>query len=84
MDGVPHYQTQGDANDTPDPDLAHPAAVIGEVTATLPLLGRLYHAVATFWGRMVLIVVPVMLLAFRELSELFKSARGMREQSQAA
>ena len=57
---------------------------MGEVTTTLPMLGRLYHAIATFWGRMVLIVFPVVLLAARELGEFFKSAREMREQTQAS
>jgi signal peptidase len=82
--GLVHYQTKGDANPVPDPNLAQPASVVGEVIATVPHVGRLYHVVSTFEGKMVLVVFPVVLLAFREVASLLKSAREAKEQRPAA
>lgn len=39
--GKPEFMTQGDANDTPDPDWRPAAAIRGEVWYAIPHLGRL-------------------------------------------
>lgn len=39
--GELHFQTKGDANDTPDADLAPAAGVVGEVRASVPYAGRI-------------------------------------------
>lgn len=84
VDGVVDYQTKGDANPAPDPNLALPGAIVGKVIATIPYVGRLYHFVATLFGKMVLVVLPMMVLVGRELSDVFHEAKVERERKESS
>jgi signal peptidase len=68
--GVRHYQTQGDANETPDADLVPAANVIGSVVLHLPAVGRYYNFASTPTGRAALVVVPAVLILFGEIRSL--------------
>jgi signal peptidase I len=69
IDGAPFYQTQGDANRTPDPNLTPAGAVVGKVTMTLPFIGRVLDFASTLTGRLLLIVFPVLVLTGRQLGQ---------------
>ena len=65
-----YFQTQGDANKTPDANLVNTGAVYGKVTFTLPKLGYLIHFATTPLGKAVLIIVPMMLLMAKEIRSM--------------
>lgn len=56
--GKLHFQTQGDANDTPDVDLAPAAGVVGRATLDVPYAGRTLSALSHPQTRMIVLGVP--------------------------
>ena len=67
IEGNLYFQTQGDANATPDPDLISAEAVFGKVALTLPKMGFLLHFAATTRGKILLIALPLFVLMVREV-----------------
>ncbi len=67
VDGKLHFRTKGDANATPDPNLAPAANVLGRVDARVPSLGRALVFATERTGRMLLVVVPALVLIAREI-----------------
>jgi signal peptidase len=60
------FQTQGDANELPDPDLTPAAAVEGKVRWTVPRVGPVLVGAVSRWGTLLLLGVPALLLLVRE------------------
>ena len=75
IQGMTYYQTQGDANSTPDPDLTAAQSVYGKTVITLPKVGYLLHFATTSWGKLLLVAVPLLILMSKELSSLVRDIR---------
>ncbi len=73
VDGKLHFRTKGDANATPDPNLAPAANMLGRVDARVPGLGRALLFATQRTGRMLLVVVPALFLIAREVLWLLQS-----------
>jgi signal peptidase len=78
IEGLRHFQTKGDANDVPDPNLVPAANVIGRAVLHVPYLGRLYVFAAGSLTRVVLVVVPALVLIAGEVRWLLRSRRRAR------
>ena len=78
IQGMTYYQTQGDANSTPDPDLTAAQSVYGKQVMTLPKVGYLLHFATTPWGKLLLVAVPLLILMSKELSSLVRYFRRPR------
>lgn len=63
-DGSPVYQTQGDANDDPDPTWVRPVQVIGTAWYAVPYLGRLNNLLTQERREQLLRGVAVLLLTY--------------------
>ncbi len=75
IEGNLYFQTQGDANATPDPDLTSAEAVFGKVALTLPKMGFLLHFAATPRGKMLMIALPLLVLMVREVRGYFSNTK---------
>ena len=75
IEGIVYYQTQGDANATPDPNLVPSANVLGTVVGRVPNLGVFYAFATSVLGRLVLVVVPALVIGWGELRELIRWRR---------
>jgi signal peptidase len=74
--GQLHFQTQGDANDTPDVDLAPAAGVVGRATLDVPYVGRTLSALTHPQTRMIVLGVPaawMIVVHARTLQTLLRS-----------
>ena len=67
IDGTTYFQTKGDFNRTPDPNLTPSEAVHGKVVLVVPKFGLLLSFSATPLGKLLLIGVPLTLLMGKEL-----------------
>lgn len=74
IDGDTYYQTKGDDNDTPDPNLAAAESVVGTVSVRLPGVGRLMVVGTTKEGRLLLLGIPALGLMVRQGRELLRQA----------
>lgn len=70
IDGTTFFQTKGDFNNTPDPNLTPTGAVYGRVVVTLPKLGRLLFFSATALGKLLVIGTPLLILMASEFKGL--------------
>jgi len=62
------FETQGDANEGPDPGLVVPAAnLVGAVTLTIPYIGYVIQFAGTRTGFVMLVLLPFGLLAITEI-----------------
>ncbi|MBI4317936.1 MAG: signal peptidase I [Chloroflexi bacterium] len=70
-----YFQTKGDANETPDPDLAYSGAVFGKVGAVFPLVGYVLFFLAAAPGKVTMVLFPVFMavaLECRDLAGIWK------------
>jgi len=75
IDGHLYFQTKGDANDTPDLDLADSDAVVGTVRMHVPNVGRFLLYSANPRVRVLLIGLPAFVLMLQQLAAL-RGGRG--------
>ena len=61
------YKTQGDANTTPDSQLVSQEKILGKVFHHLPYLGKLTIFLKTFYGFLLLIVLPAFIFIVFEI-----------------
>ena len=61
-EGAVWVETQGDANPAPDPSLTPATAVIGRVTAAIPLMGYLIAFMSTLSGVVFVVALGLLLL----------------------
>ena len=73
IDGSTYFRTQGDANSSPDANLAPAGSVSGKVRLILPKAGYLVYFASTYWGRLFLIGFPLIILMTQELRALLRS-----------
>lgn len=66
-----YFQTKGDANETPDPNLAPAAATLGRVLAVVPGYGSLLGYASSPLGRLVLLAPPAALILTQEIRRLW-------------
>ena len=67
------FVTKGDANDDPDAEPIYRGDFVGVVTFSIPLIGYVVAFGNTQMGYLALVLVPVMLLIFNELWELYRA-----------
>lgn len=70
VQGVLHFQTQGDANASPDVDLTPADAVLGRAVLDLPHAGRALGALSHPHTRFVVLGLPAAWMAFSQLRVL--------------
>lgn len=82
VDGKTMYQTQGDANKTPDIKLIAEEQIVGKSIFTLPKVGKLFAYAKTKQGFALLVLIPALLVILIEstnlIKELFKINRARR------
>lgn len=64
------FETQGDANDSPDQALVDASQVRGTVWFTIPLVGHVVAFASTDAGLIVLVIVPALLFVANEVYSL--------------
>ena len=82
--GVPHVRTKGDANTDSDADLTPLINVRGEATLTLPKIGYLLDFLAHSKAAIAFFVVPLVILALREMFDVTPSNAGRDQVSETA
>ena len=70
IQGRTYYQTKGDVNSSPDPDLTIAETVAGKVVSTLPKAGYLLGFATTLLGRALIFGFPLLILLAKEVSTL--------------
>jgi len=66
------YQTQGDANEDPDPQPVSPAMIQGAYLFKIPYLGFINSFVANRKGWFVIIIIPTVLLVLFIVKDILK------------
>lgn len=80
-----HFQTQGDANSSPDVDLAPAGGVVGRYDGRIPYGGRALLLLSRPEAKIVLVAVPALLILMGELRTLVAAAMSRRgERTEAA
>ena len=74
--GEIYFQTKGDANATPNPNLVSKESVYGKLGLTLPKAGRFLYFSGTSNGKMIIFGIPALIITIRELQKLFKKPEG--------
>jgi len=67
------FVTKGDANENPDAEPVYRGDFVGVVTFSIPLIGYVVAFGNTQMGYVAMVLVPVMLLIFNELWELYRA-----------
>jgi signal peptidase I len=70
VEGRLYFQTKGDANETPDPNLAPALATLGRLVASVPGYGFLLAYASTPAGRLALLAPPAALILIQETRRL--------------
>jgi signal peptidase I len=65
--GGRYFQTRGDANLTPDPELVSGSQPVSRLMLTIPYAGIILSALRTIPGQLALVALPALLLATRAL-----------------
>jgi signal peptidase I len=69
------YITQGDANETPDPDPVSLDQILGELFISIPLIGYLVHFAKQPTGFIILVIVPSVIIAASEINIIKEEAK---------
>ena len=79
-----HFQTKGDANETPDGAPVHFKNLIGKPVFTIPLLGYVAHFIQTPPGMYIAIAIGAVLLILVFLPDLLKKNDGKSKEAKEA
>ncbi len=71
-DGSIAFRTKGDNNDSADPALVTEEYLIGKVLFKVPQLGRLQYILLGKGGWVFLIIIPALIIIFRDLIKLLR------------
>jgi signal peptidase len=82
VQGELHFQTKGDANSTPDPNLAPGDGVYGKVGLRIPALGEELYWATTPKGKLFLLAFPVLTILIEQIVVLAREGH-RREPSEA-
>jgi signal peptidase len=74
-DGTRVFMTKGDANPSPDPYHLNLGGKGWKVAYAIPFLGYLTVYSASWWGRLLLVTLPALLLCLLLLRDLWKPAK---------
>ncbi len=69
------FVTKGDANNTTDVNPVAASRVVGRVVLVIPWLGYLSDFVRSFWGWLVMIVLPATIIVVWELFEIAQATK---------
>ena len=75
VDGKLFFRTKGDANASPDPNLAPATGLRGRVVAVLPKVGRLLVLLSTPMGKILGLSIPAAAIAAGELRDVRRRRR---------
>lgn len=67
------FVTKGDANENRDSEPVYRNDFVGKVTMSVPLMGYVVAFGNTRFGYLVMVLIPVMLLIFNEVWELYRA-----------
>jgi len=70
-----YFQTKGDANATPDPNLTYGGAVCGKVSLTFLKGGYFLRFIMMAWGKAIIIGVPLLMLMVQEVYSLLSDEK---------
>jgi signal peptidase len=70
----PHFETKGDANDSPDTYAVAAENVVGRVHFHLPMIGHVIAFAGSRLGMLLMVVLPASLLVITELRDLITGA----------
>ena len=73
-----HFQTQGDANPTPDANLAPAGGVVGRYVMGVPSLGRALLFLGRPHGQLLVVGLPALMILINELRYLFAPGGALR------
>ncbi len=79
IEGKIFYETKGDANQAPEPQLTPSENVLGKVMLSFPLLGYPVAFAKTQAGLIFLIVIPATLIIYSELVSIKNETRKLLE-----
>lgn len=79
--GEPEFITKGDANEIEDPPVAADQ-IISKMVLKVPLAGKMFSAVNSRFGFLLIIILPLVLLLVSEIISLIKVCKNMREEEQ--
>lgn len=77
------FQTQGDANNTPDFALAQDYNIIGEVIFRIPKVGYIQEVLASKGGLIIFIFIPCMAVLSYDIVKLVKNVNKKKKKSDA-
>jgi signal peptidase len=75
ISGQTWFQTKGDANATPDPDLRPASSVYGRQVLSLGGVGRFLYLAVTPWGKLAMLGYPALYLLVQEARYLLSRRR---------
>ncbi len=78
VDGEPAFQTQGDANDSPDSGEVAGSDVLGRVVSAIPYVGYICAIARSRAGFLGLVALPAVLLVCGELFSIAGELRGKK------
>ncbi len=80
-DGVIQFQTQGDANGTPDGQLIPKDWVVGKAKFAIPYLGYPVAFVKTLPGLIILVIIPAVIIIYDEVLNIKKELAKRKKSS---
>jgi signal peptidase len=75
------FVTKGDANDNADVNLVKPEQVIGKEQFVIPFAGYLFHYAKSFYGFLVLVIIPGTIIIVGEVKKISTYRRGSKGQA---
>ncbi len=76
--GEPIYITKGDANETRDIEPVPKSMILGQVRFSVPFLGYVVGFARTWYGFVLLIIIPALVIGFDEIRKLRKEVKNFR------
>lgn len=77
--GFSQFQTQGDANNTPDGLIISKEQIIGKAKLAIPYLGYLVAFVKTLPGLIILILIPAVIIIYEEIINIKNHIKSKRQ-----
>ncbi len=78
-DDITYFQTQGDANGTPDGQLIPKDWVVGKAKFAIPYLGYPVAFVKTLPGLIILVIIPAIIIIYDEILNIKKELAKKKE-----
>ncbi len=72
------YITKGDANETRDIEPVSKSMILGQVRFSVPFLGYVVGFARTWYGFVLLIIIPALVIGFDEIRKLRKEVKNFR------